>query len=364
MIQRVDVIGTTDASGWESVLAAFPSHLQDIHFTARYHRMYEANGDGTAMLFVYREADETYAYPFLCRPVPSGLIDGDYFDIESAYGYGGPLSTTTDPSFLHAADQAFRNFTRERSIVTEFVRFHPLIGNHGFVAGDSGLKVVHLRDYVAVNLRVPETELLAGYTSQNRNKIRKAEKSGVVITQDMTMSRFDEFIRIYIDNMRQLGASSLYFFSEDYFAGLRELLKTDGMLYFADGTSGCLGAAAFLHNNTWAHYFLSSATPEGKKLAAGNALLHAGIIACRQRGCATMHLGGGLTGTEDDALLVFKRNFSSMRVPYYIGKRIHLDGVYQRIMESWDRNHPGYSQQYSSILQRYRWKSGDFPQNR
>ena len=57
-------------------------------------------------------------YPFLVRP-----LEGGRCDITSAYGYGGPYGRGE-------WRQAFAAACREHGVVSEFVRFHPLLGNH------------------------------------------------------------------------------------------------------------------------------------------------------------------------------------------------------------------------------------------
>src|SRR5262245_31767944 len=56
-------------------------------------------------------------------------------DIQSPYGYGGPLSNCDDAPFLGMADDRFQLWARENSVVAEFLRFHPLISQRKWYAG-------------------------------------------------------------------------------------------------------------------------------------------------------------------------------------------------------------------------------------
>src|ERR1700680_4379842 len=69
-------------------------------------------------------------------------------DIQSAYGYGGPLSNTDDPEFVAAAEHAFTGWAKESNVIAEFLRFHPLVPHDRWYAGD----VVSNRDTVHVDL--------------------------------------------------------------------------------------------------------------------------------------------------------------------------------------------------------------------
>ena len=212
----------------------------------------------------------------------------------SPYGYSGPLSSTTDHGFLAAADKAFREYCSTESVVCEFIRYHPLLNNHIFAGGFIGMQNLQLREYVTVRIEAEEELQLKTYSPQNRNKLRKAVASGVKITRDEQLQRFDQFVAVYLENMRLLSAAPLYFFSAEYFEALRELVRTDGFLLMADDERGCLGATVFLVSGRYAHYFLASSTAEGKKVAAGNLLLHEGINQCRLAGSSLLHLGGGV----------------------------------------------------------------------
>ncbi|MFM8432684.1 MAG: GNAT family N-acetyltransferase [Bacteroidota bacterium] len=353
------VIPASDQEAWDRVLNQFPEALQDIHLTARYHQLYERNGDGQARLFVFKSNEETYCMPFLIRPI-DGLngIEGSY-DSESAYGYSGPVSTTAESGFLKAADETFREYCNSVKLVTEFVRFHPLLDNQRFVPEGSGMQVIRLRDYVTVDLSCGLNERMDRYSAQNRNKIRKAEKAGVHVVEDPSTAQFATFIDIYVENMRQLHASRMYFFSDAYFHELRSLIKRDGVLLLALGPEGILGAAVFLASGSYSHYFLSSVTANGRQLGVGNLLLHEGINWAADRGARIMHLGGGLTADPADPLLTFKLNFSKTTVPFFIGKRIHDETAYRKILEAWEKKHGIAAGAFGNILQRYRWTDED-----
>jgi GNAT superfamily N-acetyltransferase len=358
-VRQSQVIPAADPKAWDAVLDRFPPHLNDIHLTARYHHLYERNGDGQARLFAFQDAGEWYCTPFLIRPVDPFLAGEGIQDIETAYGYAGPVSTTEDAGFLASADEAFREFCRQEMVVTEFVRFHPLMQNQRFIPPSAGMQVVRLRDYVTVDLSAGTGQRMERYTPQNRNKLRKAEKADIHIVEDPTVAHFSTFVDIYLENMRQLGAARMYYFSESYFHELRELVRKDGVLLLALGPSGVHGAAVFLLHGPWSHYFLSSVTSEGRQLGVGNLLLHEGINWAADRGAKVMHLGGGLTADPEDPLLSFKMNFSRDTVPFHIGKRIHDADKYRAIIEAWEYRHGVSEGSFGSILQRYRWNEED-----
>src|SRR5512141_1274515 len=93
-----------DRQEWQGCLGRFP--VPDVYFTAEYHRPYECLGDGQACAFCAENGRDFLFYPFMlraidrigCEPVKTGL-----FDIQTVYGYSGPLCSTAEPSFLSRA---------------------------------------------------------------------------------------------------------------------------------------------------------------------------------------------------------------------------------------------------------------------
>ncbi|MBK6838080.1 MAG: hypothetical protein IPG90_07190 [Bacteroidetes bacterium] len=112
----------------------------------------------------------------------------------------------------------------------------------------------------------------------------KRKKNGVAIIVDQELSYFDDFVRIYTDNMKTLNAARMYFFSAPFYAQLKKLVKEKGFLILAIKDNVVLGSSVFLGEGNIGHYFLSSAIDEGKKLAVSNLMLHAGILEGRKRG--------------------------------------------------------------------------------
>ena len=92
--ETIEVLIHPKKNFWEERFHMLPPDLQDINYSYDYRFLFEKNGDGTIQLFVYREKDSIYYYPFLIRPVVSPVLDAGHHDIENVYGYTGPLYST------------------------------------------------------------------------------------------------------------------------------------------------------------------------------------------------------------------------------------------------------------------------------
>ncbi|HNQ61391.1 MAG TPA: GNAT family N-acetyltransferase [Bacteroidia bacterium] len=355
----VEVLNSTHQERWNEAFASLPHELRDINFTYFYNRLYELNGEGELQLFLYREDSELFYYPFLLREIKHEISAEIYRDIETVYGYSGPISGSTDPSFVERATMAFKAYCKQKNVVCEFIRFHPILKNHSMNSVDPLLKIVPLRDYVYVDLKNDDEVIWNEYSSQNRNKIRKAEKSGVRVIAGYNERAYKEFVKMYLENMHQVNAAPMYFFSDIFFSELAKLVQAEGVFLEAKHEGGSVGAAVFLGGISIGHYFLAAASGEGKKIAAGNLLLHHGVMWAKQNGLKKLHLGGGVSADPNDPLLVFKKNFSGHMEKFYIGKRVHNNEAYQALVSDWDTRFPEVAGKYKNILQRYRWTKAD-----
>lgn len=358
-VAKISILSSADKVHWDDLYQNLSAELQDVNFSFDYNFIYEQNGDGSIRLFVFQKSDSMYLYPFLIRKVFSAGKETEFNDIETVYGYTGPISTDTNSEFLAEADEAFRNYCSDEKIITEFIRYNPLLQNQEISRSANSVSLIALRDYIAVDLSSSSEEIFANYSSQNRNKIRKAEKAGVQIEFDSQCNRFEDFKSIYLENMKRLNAAPMYFFSEGFFTGLKKLALESGVLVNAIFEERVIGSTVFLKGKMFGHYFLSSATEEGKKWAVSNFMLHQGIQWAKENSLKSIHLGGGVTAEETDPLLVFKKNFSNKVVKFYIGKRIHDEKAYKQIVDAWDEQHPVEAMKYKFILQRYRLKEQD-----
>ncbi len=353
-LDHISILRSADESRWNEIYNQLPSNLQDIHFTFDYNFLYEKNGDGEIKLFVFQKNEQIYFYPFLLREIVLNGRKTEYKDIETVYGYTGPISSTDELTFLKEADTAFLDYCKSENVITEFIRFNPLLQNQQIVEWNSSIKLIALRDYVVIDLKLSEQELFSSYDSTNRNKIRKSQKAGVQIELDHTCNSFSNFETIYLENMKRINASQIYFFSKEFFEGLKQLAIKSGVVINAKLDEEIIGATVFFKSNHYSHYFLSSANEVGRRNAVSNLMLHHGAMWAKENGAEQMHIGGGVTAELNDPLLAFKKSFSEKTVKFYIGKRIHNASAYEEIVSTWDKENPEYSLKYKSILQRYR----------
>lgn len=346
-MSAVKVFSLVQEKEWAQVIESFPLSCQDIYFTHLYAGLEETVQSGNAQCFFYSEGDYKGLITYFLRPIQ----ETGFFDVESFYGYGGPLINNKCDEFKARFEENWLDFCRQKGIVAEFCRFHPLINNH--VLFQKNIKVLKNRATVLIDLTQKDlwNESLS---SKNRNMIRKSEKSGVFIEQLETDRGIDRFKDIYWITMDCLQADPYFYFSNQYF----EKLKTMGENIIVLGAvlNGELVAASLLLKwKYYFHYHLSGSLPQYRVYAPGNLLIWKAMNIARDAGCRVMHLGGGRTDLPDDTLFKFKKSFSSQTAQFYIGMRVHDRGVYNNLIGHWQEENPGKKQK---LFLQYRYTAG------
>jgi hypothetical protein len=351
-----------DAAEWRRLLEALPPFMRDVYFRPEYVALHRSIEGSRALMFAYRrEADGAcWLYPFLLQPI-KGITTQDsapatWFDIETPYGYGGPLASTEEADFLAKAHAAFNDWCDEQNVVAEFIRLHPLLRNERWL--DSQVQLVADRETVSLNLvdfnkLAPEA---LPFDKMARYMLRRAERAGVRVETCEPRDDFDKFVALYRETMRRLGADEYYFFDERYFRGLRELIEDSGWLLAATLDEEWVAAALFLKDTSYLHYHLSATKPEPRLPGATNLLLYtAAQLGSRDDSLTTLHLGGGTTPQPGDSLLKFKRSMATDSHSFYIGKRVHHPAMYATLCEAWASAYPTLIAQHGRKLLCYRF---------
>lgn len=333
---KVRVIGTREAGEWNEALHRLPE--ADVYHLPEYHHAYELNGDGDARLFIAESDRDILVHPFLLRPIDRvgrTPVPGGWWDIETVYGYSGPLSSGSDPSFLEGAWEAFGLWCRQNRVVAEFIRFNPLLENHA-IAGQ-GCTVTSERPTVVLNLEGSEEDLWKRYPKVQRNMVRKAESKELAARAESDPSRWAAFRHLYEDTMRRVQSDPYYLFSPAYHDHLQSAAGSWVRLFTVNHGDRVAAAAIFLFHGDRAHYHLAGSDPVYRGYAANNLLLHEVARWGQKHGCRRMHLGGGLTSDENDSLFSFKAGLSNDRLEFRVGRRIHDREAYDSLCSQWMR---------------------------
>lgn len=345
-----------DAEKWRQTLARMPKDLQDVYFFPEYIAMHRFKSTAQALMFKYRRSEKLWIYPFTITPITrigKHHVEKDVFDIETPYGYGGPLANTDDINFIAEAHHAFVTWCAAEGVVAEFVRFHPLLRNEHWAGPDT--QIIRERENVSLNLARLDGDTLP-FDSKTCNMLKRAERLGVEAKEHSVEGCFDQFVDLYLRTMETIGADKYYFFSDEYFRLLKELIKDSGRLFVAEKNHTWIAAAVFLKGAKWIHYHLSASDPDKRLPGSTNLILYTCAKLARNEGLELLHLGGGRPGgSENDPLLKFKKSMATDSHDFYIGKRIHNKEVYAYLRDLWEKQYPSLVPLYENRLLCYHY---------
>jgi hypothetical protein len=250
-------------------------------------------------------------------------------DITTAYGYGGPLvdASSGDPGPVSRFRAAFDAWCAEHGVVSEFVRFHPLIETH--LGLESHLDVVPLGETVWCRVGQAEGNLVETMDGGHRRNLRKAQKAGLVARVETGDEAYDRFRELYTATMERRGAVSGYFFDASYFRSFRDLLGDRQALLGVWHGDQMIAGGLLMRSERFAHYHLGGSSAAHLHLRPNNLFFYEAMEWARRQGVNALHLGGGYR--PDDELLRFKRGLGRERATFAIGRKIHLRDHYDRL---------------------------------
>jgi hypothetical protein len=310
-------VDTVAESEWDATVRRLGGDA--VYSSLGYHRasaLLEPPGTLPALL-----SDGESALPLLLRP-----LTPDTWDASSAYGYGGPLAARADPAFGAGVDA----WARANGVVTTFLRYHPLLGNHRI-----GPRDVHVAErgwVVAWDLRGTR-DLYASMHDHHRRAVRKAAKAGVRVAVTVAPANLRVFRALYEVTMRRQEADPFYFFPTGYWeellAGCGDRLVLCEAFLDDEPVAAllCFDSAPFLH------YHLGASSDTARRVGASNLLFLTAAAWGREHGHESFFLGGGLGGSSTSSLFVFKHRFdpASEPLPWHTGAWVHDAARYREL---------------------------------
>lgn len=328
----MQILTSKDKIRWNTIIKSF-EHW-DIYYLCEYVISMEIHGDGNGVLIYYENKNCRLCYVMMQKDISnlkefSNLLKpGQYYDLTTPYGYGGPL---LEGNFTKEVSKVFfhelESYCLKEHIITQFFRFHPILNNQTVFV--QKVCTVTKKRTVYIDLTSPE-QIFANMDTKNRNMVRKAKKNNVTILCDQG-EHLEEFISIYKETMENNNAEPYYFFEKEYFEYLLQNMKDNIKFFYAVYDQSIISAAIFFYNDQYMHYHLSGLRSEYRKLASTNLLLYEAALWGYSKGIKKLHLGGGMKA--DDSLFGFKKQFNKKGyLNFAIGKEIFDETAYQELI--------------------------------
>lgn len=328
-----EILPIQNKKKWNDIVASFPDF--DNYYLTEY-----------ASPFMYADKIESFLIHFkgakmeLCYVIDKSdiaensnfernLAKNIFFDISTPYGYGGPLVKNYNREDMECFFSALTKWAQNENIVSQFIRFHPLIENHKFFDGFSTLKT--FKKTVFLDLTNDEI-LYKNMSSTCRWEVKKAIKKDVTICIDNSKSAQENFVKMYLETMNRNQASNYYYFNESFFDSIFSYLGENSNLFNAYYNNKIVSSAIILKGNDYLHYHLSASDKEYMNLSANRLLIYEVAKWGIERGYKKLHLGGG--NDSEDSLFMYKRSFNKQGLKdFYIGSNIFDKVRYNELME-------------------------------
>ncbi|MCR5271970.1 MAG: peptidoglycan bridge formation glycyltransferase FemA/FemB family protein [Lachnospiraceae bacterium] len=317
---------------WNNVLEKYPK--AGIYDGYDYLYSFLLHGDGIPLLFCYEEESRGICLPVHLSDIKdSGLFmnhitQGEYYDMSTPYGYGGPLCFgPCDDEFKSAFIENLRDYCNRNKIVTLFFRFNPMTDNA--LLFNENIETVRLKNTVFMDTSNEET-IFKNMAPKTRNMVRKARKNGVNIISDCG-EKIMEFKKIYDETMTRVGVDEYYFFEEKYYDYLKDNMSKNMIILYAVYEGLIVGASIFLYDKNGMHYHLSGTMTKYRNMGINDYILYSAALIAYKKGLKTLHLGGG-SGAYD-SLFSFKKHFNENGLrDFYIGRMIFDKEAFDKLV--------------------------------
>ena len=300
----------------------------DIYYNDDYVSLYIKENE-ELFSFEYKEGTKTFINKTIKRPIlkiGNTQVDDGFYDLETAYGYGGFYTNTDDVIFINKAMKEYTQKCKDENIVAEFVRFHPF---NKFPIDYTNLLNFNIHDRNVVVKKLSEN-IMASYNAKVRNAVKRATEK----VEIQESENIDKFIELYNATMEKNDATDFYFFDKQYYINL--LKSNEVKLYEVLHQDEVIAMGFFMFSSDIAHYHLSANSDISYKLNSNYALLDTMFHKAQELGIKYFLLGGGTTTEENDPLLKFKTKFSKELKPFYISGKIYNKEIYVKYNKLWE----------------------------
>jgi len=331
----LNVIEFKDQAVWTGIVEGFQRH--DIYYLPQYVKAFSLHGDGEPLLFSYESANTRAINVVMKRDIARSdrfgdtVAQGTLFDISTPYGYGGFLvEGDAGEDALKKLDAEYCAWCRENGVVSEFVRFHPILENYRGM--EPLYDVVHLGNTISMDLSSPDS-IYFNIRRSKRNRINKALREGMEVSFGWDAPLVDTFRKMYEATMDRNDAQDYYYFEKSFFESILVDLKDNALIFYARKDGQIIGTKLVLFCNGRMHGHLAATNTEDLQLSPVTVISYKAALWGYENGFQTYHLGGGVGG-QKDSLYTFKRelNTTSEHV-FAVGKKIFDNVTYDKLLD-------------------------------
>lgn len=290
---------------------------------ASYHKLF-SNAENSGIAVLYKCNEGLIIYPFIKRKVPDST---EYFDIISAYGYGGPYCSSGI-----FADQwndfwmLFDEWCKENRIVSEVIKFG-LLGNENCCFPG---KIETVMNNVVRTLGLSAEDMYREYEHKVRKNVKRAEKYELSFELGQGEQKIEKFLEIYYGTMDRRNADQKYYFDKDFFGFIDSEMKNNSYFFFVYYKEIPISTELVLVSEENIYSYLGGTNPDYFDMRPNDYMKVKIIEWGTKNGYKNYILGGG-HGSED-GIFRYKKAFAPNGIKKFkIGSRIVDTEGYKKI---------------------------------
>jgi len=278
--------------------------------------------------YVWRKINDL---PF-CKDIPEEM-----FDIITPHEYSGVITNEDNPerrkNLFSVLFSGVDDLCKNKRVVTEFARFDPFITD--IASMEKHYEIRSVGQNVYINLEQTGEGIWNSFERSAQKNVKTAVRCGLQFHEAEHKKEIDAFIHFYRDSMQRLCAEKYFYFNWEYFYALLKSCGGARLFMVCDDSGVPVAASILLYHGDTAHHHLTGYDPAALQKRPNDFMIYQLAMWAKGQGIKCLHLGGGAESIRN-----FKKKFSSERIPYHIGHKVHNIKVYKMLCEAW-RVHSG-----------------------
>lgn len=335
---------------WKNALQLFKDDQKDIFFLPNWYSTWLEHEKATAHCLHISIDDYDIIYPFLKSRIEGYDLGEDYFDIQTAYGYGGVIANKdfVPNNIIEESNRIISDWLLDNKVVAEFIRVHPLLDKF---KRNCNYSPVRTNVFIETNLdyKIPD--------KQARQNVSKALSLGAEVIYDSDLTHLDIFIKLYRMTAERVKMEKYYHFDDVYFTRVKEELIDYSTLIHIVFNEKIIGSGLYLLYGNRATLHLVGSNSGYQHIRINDLLYYGAINLSIKNRASTLNVGGGLSLNREDSLFKFKRKYSHNFKDVYVGKNILNPTIYNQLINQWSLRNPELVNTNLNYFLKYRLKN-------
>lgn len=307
----------------------------DIYFIKEWGKVNQYIEPGEPREFVLSTENGIVRNQYILREIPFVYKRKKFYDITSPYGYGGPYIEECKDGYkdilLQQYMDSFEKYCRENDIVSEFIRFHPIVGNAKDFRKIYAAECI--RHTVGTDLTGDGDPVQLEFSKSCRKNIKRAIKAGVTWNVTERPTDIQGFVDVYYSTMDRNEAGEFYYFPKEYFDTCMELFGDHILLVQAIYEEKTIAAGFYITYGDVIHAHLSGTLSEYLYLSPAYIIKYATARWGKEHGYKLIHYGGGTSNDPENSLYQFKLKFTKDTIfDFYVGRKIWNPEIYEGLV--------------------------------